>query len=212
MKAVQTGKSVIETQLDIEYESSSWFKDIFSSIMGTVPTLIGNRRILKATWLDTKLGPMIAITDEKALYLLEFVDCNGAKREIERLCQRLPALILPGKTSLSQLIEKELTQYFDGELQYFTTPLYLLGSPFQKRVWEELRNIPYEKTCSYADLALSIGKPAAFRAVANANGANQIALIIPCHRVINKNSNLGGYKGGIGRKKWLITHEQHTKF
>jgi AraC family transcriptional regulator of adaptative response/methylated-DNA-[protein]-cysteine methyltransferase len=211
MKSIREGKSVIETQLDMGYESSSGFRDAFSRIMGAAPTLLGKEIVLKAAWLDTKLGPMVAIADEKALYLLEFVDRRGLEREVQRIRQRLRACILPGETSIAHMIEKELNQYFNGELQDFTTPLYLLGSPFQIQVWEKLRKIPYGETCSYADLALCIEKPSAFRAVANANGANQIALVIPCHRVINTNGELGGYGGGIGRKKWLITHEQQNK-
>jgi len=75
-------------------------------------------------------------------------------------------------------------------------------------VWEELQKIPFGETCSYAELAATIGKPSAFRAVANANGANQFAIVIPCHRVINSNGELGGYGGGLPRKKWLIAHER----
>lgn len=211
MKNIRSGKSVIETQLDTGYESSSGFRDAFSKIMGTAPTLLGKKIFLKAAWLDTKLGPMVAIADEKSLYLLEFVDRRGLELEVERLRQRLGVAILPGETDITHLIKKELDQYFKGELKEFKTPLHLLGSSFQKDVWAALITIPYGETCSYASLALSIRKPSAFRAVANANGANQIAIVIPCHRVINTNGDLGGYGGGIRRKKWLITHEQQFK-
>jgi len=212
MKIIREGKSVIEAQLDTGYESSSGFRDAFSRIMGSAPTLLGQEIFLKAAWLDTKLGPMIAIVDDKGLYLLEFVDRRGLEREIERLRRRMHATILPGETEITSLIRKELHQYFEGELKEFKTPLHLIGSTFQKRVWEELIHIQYGETCSYIDLALSINKPSAFRAVANANGANQIAIVIPCHRVINRNVEFGGYGGGLVRKKWLITHEQHNKY
>jgi AraC family transcriptional regulator of adaptative response/methylated-DNA-[protein]-cysteine methyltransferase len=105
-------------------------------------------------------------------------------------------------------IENELTLYFNGKLNKFATTLFFLGLPFQKRVWEELQKIPYGETRSYSDLAKAVKKPTAFRAVAQANGANQFAIIIPCHRVINKNGDLGGYGGGIVRKEWLINHEK----
>lgn len=208
MKNIKDGKSIIETQLDTGYESSSGFRDAFSRIMGTTPTQIEQITVLKASWLDTCLGPIIAITDEEHLYLLEFVERRGLEREVERLRKRLHAVIVPGKTKITQQIETELHHYFDGKLTEFKTPLYLLGSPFQKHVWEELRKIPYGKTLSYAQLASLIGRPSSFRAVANANGANQIALAIPCHRVINTNGDLGGYGGGINRKKWLLAHEK----
>lgn len=83
-----------------------------------------------------------------------------------------------------------------------------MGSPFQKLVWEELISIPYGQTRTYAEQAAAIGKYKAYRAVANANGANQIAIVIPCHRIINSNGDIGGYGGGITRKQWLINHEK----
>lgn len=208
MKQIRDGEAVIDAQLDAGYESSSGFRDAFSRIMGAAPTLIGQNKILKASWIDTKLGPMIAIADEDALYLLEFVDRRGLEREVERLRLKTKSAIIPGKTTPIDSIEKELKEYFDGNLNEFKTPLFLIGSPFQKRVWDELRKIPPGQTRSYADIAKVIGKPSAFRAVANANGANQIAIVVPCHRVINTNGDLGGYGGGIARKKWLIEHEK----
>jgi AraC family transcriptional regulator of adaptative response/methylated-DNA-[protein]-cysteine methyltransferase len=211
MKQIREGDSVIDAQLEAGYESSSGFRDAFSRIMGAAPNLLGHRKILKASWLDTKLGPMIAIADDEALYLLEFVDRRGLEREVERLRERTKSAILPGTTEPIHSIEQELTQYFEGVLKEFKTPLHTLGSPFQKRVWEELQNIPYGETHSYAEIAASLGKPLAFRAVANANGANQIAIVIPCHRVINSNGELGGYGGGITRKNWLINHERKNK-
>lgn len=208
MKQIRSGEAVIDAQLESGYESSSGFRDAFSRIMGAAPTKVEHRNILKASWLDTRLGPMIAIGDEKALYLLEFVDRRGLEREVERLREKTKSAIIPGTTETILSIEKELNQYFDGKLKEFTTPLFLLGSPFQKRVWEELKKIPIGETRSYAEMAIAIGNPSAFRAVANANGANQFAIIIPCHRVINTNGDLGGYGGGIARKDWLLNHEK----
>jgi len=102
----------------------------------------------------------------------------------------------------------ELNQYFEDKLQSFQTPLTFLGTPFQKQVWEELLKIPAGETRSYSEIAIAIGRPSAFRAVAQANGANQLALIVPCHRVINADGQLGGYGGGLTRKKWLLDHER----
>lgn len=208
MKQIRAGNSVIDAQLSVGYESSSGFRDAFSRIMGKAPALLGHTVILKAAWLDTPLGPMIAIADDDALYLLEFVDRRGLEREITRLRQRTKSAIIPGHTKPIQTIEKELNDYFAGTLKEFKTPLFFLGSPFQKQVWEALKKIPYGKTRSYAEMAKAVGKPSAFRAVARANGANQISLAIPCHRVINANGDLGGYGGGLTRKKWLIDHEK----
>ncbi|MDN4067809.1 trifunctional transcriptional activator/DNA repair protein Ada/methylated-DNA--[protein]-cysteine S-methyltransferase [Paenibacillus vini] len=208
LKSIRSGEKIIDTQLASGYDSSSGFRDAFSRIMGGPPTLLDDSCILKATWLDTQLGPMVAIADEKELYLLEFVDRRGLEREVERLRIRLKAAIIPGQTAPIQSIERELTQFFDGSLTEFKTPLHLMGSPFQKSVWEQLRQIPPGETRSYADIALALGKPTAYRAVAQANGANQLAIVIPCHRVINSDGGLGGYGGGVARKEWLLNHEK----
>lgn len=172
------------------------------------PAKLGSSSILKASWIDTPLGPMLAIGNEEVLYLLEFVDRRGLEREIERLRLKTKSAIIPGKTSPIDSIEKELDLYFKGQLKKFKTPTALLGSPFQKNVWAQLLKIPYGETRSYLSQAQAIGKPAAFRAVAQANGANQFAIMIPCHRVINANGEIGGYGGGISRKEWLINHER----
>ena len=193
---------------DGEHESSSGFRDAFTRIIGTAPSFLEQAKTLKASLLDTPLGPMIAISDEKALYLLEFVDRRGLEREVEGLRLKTKSVIIPGHTQVIHSIEQELKLYFEGELNTFNTPLISIGSPFQKQVWNELKKIPSGTTCSYADLAKAIGNPNAFRAVAQANGANQFALIIPCHRVINANGELGGYSGGLSRKVWLINHEK----
>lgn len=209
MKQIRSGEPIIEAQLSTGYESSSGFRDAFARIMGAAPTLSKDQHILKTSWIDTKLGPMLAIADDHALYLLEFVDRRGLEREIERLRLKTKSAIIPGRTPPIKSIEQELNLYFDGHLTKFKTPLSLLGSPFQKSVWAALLKIPLGETRSYLDIAKEIGNPLSFRAVANANGANQFAIIIPCHRVINTNGDLGGYGGGIARKKWLLDHEKN---
>jgi AraC family transcriptional regulator of adaptative response/methylated-DNA-[protein]-cysteine methyltransferase len=211
MKEIRNGNSIIETQITTGYESSSGFRDAFSKIMGVAPTQIKNKKILKASWLDTKLGPMLAIGDEKYLYLLEFVDRRGLEKEIERLRSRLKIAIIPGISKPIISIKNELNQYFSGTLKEFKTPIELVGSSFQQSVWKELRNIPLGVTKSYGEIARLLGKPSAFRAVANANGANQLAIIVPCHRVINTNGKLGGYAGGLSRKQWMLELEKNLK-
>ena len=211
MKQIRKGEAVIEAQLNTGYESSSGFRDAFSKIMGAAPTDFNKQyNILKASWLDTQLGPMLAISDEEKLYLLEFVDRRGLEREVERLRIRTKSVVIPGDTAPIFSIKNELNLYFKGELKEFKTPIHLLGSPFQKLVWAELMRIPYGRTRSYIEQASAIGKESAYRAVANANGANQISIVIPCHRIIRSNCDLGGYGGGIARKKWLIEHEKSS--
>lgn len=181
---------------------------MFSRIIEASSNLEKHTHILKISQLDTKRGPMIAMGDKDALYLLEFAGRRGLERGIERLKHKTKSVIIPGVTEPIHSIEAELNQYFEGKLQTFKTPFLSFGSPFQEHVWEELRKIPYGQTCSYADIAARIGNPSAYRAVANANGANQIAILIPCHRVINKNGALGGYGGGVEHKAQLLNLEQ----
>ncbi len=164
--------------------------------------------LLKSAYIDTPLGSMLAISDEEALYLLEFVDRPSLERQIDRLKAKTKAIITTGQSEPIKLIKSELQRYFDGSLKKFTTPFQLLGSTFQETVWEELIHIPYGQTRSYGDQAKAVGKQKAYRAVANANGANKLAIIIPCHRIINSNGDLGGYGGGVHRKKWLIDFEK----
>ena len=208
LKQIREGHAVIDAQLSTGYESSSGFRDAFSRIMGAAPSRSGHHNILKASWIDTRLGPMMAIADEEALYLLEFVDRRGLEREVERLRQRTKSAIIPGHTAPIRSIEQELAAYFDGRLTQFKTPLFLLGSPFQQEVWDRLLRIPPGQTTSYGEIAAAMGRPTAYRAVAQANGANQLAIVIPCHRVINTSGELGGYGGGLSRKQWLLHHEQ----
>jgi methylated-DNA-[protein]-cysteine S-methyltransferase len=102
---------------------------------------------------------------------------------------------------------EQLEAYFDGESVAFDLSLNLAGTPFQRRVWNELCAIPFGVAISYAELARRIGQPSASRAVGGANGQNPISIIVPCHRVIGADGGLGGYGGGLDRKRWLLEHE-----
>lgn len=207
MKHIRSGSSVIDAQLEAGYASSSGFRDAFSKALG-VPPANPQGKALFATWIDTPIGPMLAITDENYLYLLEFVDRRGLETEVQRLRARLKIAVIPGQTIISKQIETELDAYFSGVRLSFKTPCYLMGTTFQQSVWKALQAIPVGQTCSYLDIARQLRRDKAYRAVANANGANQLALIIPCHRVINENGELGGYGGGVSRKAWLLEHER----
>ncbi|MDR3619773.1 MAG: methylated-DNA--[protein]-cysteine S-methyltransferase [Paludisphaera borealis] len=112
--------------------------------------------------------------------------------------------------SILDAARSQLEAYFDGRSQDFNLPMEPDGTPFQRRVWEELGKIPYSETISYAELARRVGKPSAARAVGGANGRNPISVIVPCHRVIAADGTLGGYGGGLDRKLWLLQHEAET--
>ncbi|MBL1230253.1 bifunctional transcriptional activator/DNA repair protein Ada [Enterococcus sp. BWB1-3] len=211
MKTIKNGEKIIDTQLDMGYESTSGFHDAFTKIMGRKPVLSKAMKVLYADWVDTVLGPMMSIADDEFLYLLEFVDRRGLEREIERLRNRLSAQIIPGKTAVSEQIKRELDLYFKGVLTTFKTPITLMGSDFQKDVWHQLQLIEPGQTSTYKELAEKIDNPKAIRAVGTANGANQLAIIIPCHRVIQTGGGLGGYAGGLERKRWLLNHERKNR-
>lgn len=162
---------------------------------------------LKRSMITTPLGRMLAIGDQRALYLLEFVNRRALERQVKRLSVYSSRTVEEGSSESLELITHELELYFKGELKTFETSVIPLGTPFQKLVWETLSHIPLGTTGSYLDVAKAIGKPSAYRAVANAVGSNSLALIIPCHRVIAHSGALGGYAGGVERKSWLLQHE-----
>jgi len=163
---------------------------------------------LQADWLETPIGAMLAIADPYYLHLLEFFDRKALQTEIQRLQKTMNCAISFGRLSPINAIERELAAYFKGETAAFHTPFAPHGSPFAQKVWNALTRIPPGMTRSYKQLAQIINRPTAMRAVARANGANQIALIIPCHRVIGADGSLTGYSGGLWRKNWLISHEK----
>lgn len=101
----------------------------------------------------------------------------------------------------------QLQEYFEGKRSTFNVKISPKGTDFQKRVWNELLNIPFGKTLNYQQIANKLGDPKVIRAAASANGKNPISIIIPCHRVIGSDGSLTGYAGGLHRKKWLLEHE-----
>jgi methylated-DNA-[protein]-cysteine S-methyltransferase len=104
-------------------------------------------------------------------------------------------------------VAQQFDAYFAGELTSFDLEIDLIGTPFQRSVWEQLSEIPYGETISYGELARRVGNPNASRAVGLANGRNPVAIIVPCHRVIGADGSLTGYGGGLERKTWLLEHE-----
>ncbi len=164
-------------------------------------------RKLNVAWLETPLGELTVISNANKLILLWFISKQDAIRNIARMESQFDATVVQGMSSPIRTIDAELRSYFKGTLKTFTTPVQLLGTPFQKRVWKELCNIPYGETLSYSDIASKIGRPTACRGVAKAIASNLLTIVVPCHRVICKDGELGGYSGGIERKKWLLERE-----
>ena len=165
------------------------------------------RKTLSISEVETPLGKMIAGIIENKLTMLVFEDPPTLENKIKQISKKLGAVPVIIENPLFKIIQEELSLYFEGKLKEFTIPLFECGTDFQKRVWNELKKIPYGKTISYDTLAKRIGDLNAVRAVANANGQNSIGIIIPCHRVIGKDGNLRGYGGKVWRKKWLLELE-----
>jgi AraC family transcriptional regulator of adaptative response/methylated-DNA-[protein]-cysteine methyltransferase len=163
---------------------------------------------LFVSFLHAKVGPMVALADHEYLYLLDFFEGRHLDRHVKAIIQETQSTIVEGKTVIHERVEQELQLFCEGKLQKFTIPLSVHGTLFQKAVWQQLQKIPFGSTMSYGKVATLLQKPKAFRAVAQANSANKIALIIPCHRVINENGKLGGYSGGLSHKQWLLEHER----
>jgi AraC family transcriptional regulator of adaptative response/methylated-DNA-[protein]-cysteine methyltransferase len=208
LAGVRQGKSMLDLQLDHGFESGSGFRGAFNRLLGTAPSRAKGVDCLYARWIETPLGPMLALADDRGLALLEFVDRRGLERELETLQRKLKRTVLPGPHRYLDQIESELKDYFAGRSLTFETPLAMGGSTFQRAVWNALLAIPPGTTRSYAEIAAAIGSRSAVRAVGRANGDNPLCLIVPCHRVIGADGTLTGYGGGLWRKQWLLDHER----
>ncbi|MDP3788747.1 MAG: methylated-DNA--[protein]-cysteine S-methyltransferase [Candidatus Chromulinivorax sp.] len=165
---------------------------------------------LVASHLQTPLGAMLAVADETHLYMLKFTDQNNLQKSISSLQKITGSIITESSNNLLHVLNNELTAYFNGTLQQFSIPVQPYGTPFQQKSWAALLQIPYGATTSYGKQAIVVGNPKAFRAVANANKHNPIAIIIPCHRIIKSNGYLCGYNGGVHRKQALLELEQNN--
>ena len=206
------GGSVMNAQLDASFESPSAFRAAFARLLGCAPSELRSDALMKATWIPTPLGDMIAVSSPSHLHLLEFIDRKGLPAELKKLLSATPGGIGLGHNGPSEQATAELADYFAAKSARFETPLANThGTAFYRKVWSALQTIPAGETRSYGDIARQIGQPTAVRAVARANGSNQIALMIPCHRVIGADGSLTGYAGGLWRKQKLIEIERQLK-
>jgi O-6-methylguanine DNA methyltransferase len=160
------------------------------------------------TMLRTPLGPMLAGATDDGVCLLEFADRPMLPTQLAIVERRLRRPLVTGRHPMIERLQVQLDDYFAGRRAGFDLPLIVPGSPFQQRTWAKLQTIPTGETLTYEELARGAGRPGAQRAAGTANGANRIAVLIPCHRVIRKSGDLGGYGGGGWRKAWLLDHER----
>jgi len=157
---------------------------------------------------DTPTGRMLLVTDAQGL--VHALDWEDHHERTERLLGRYyrHVTLALREAAKESAAKRALLAYFAGQLDAIERlQVATSGSEFQNQVWRALRQIPSGKTLSYGALAKKIGRPAAVRAVGLANGANPIAIVVPCHRVIGANASLTGYGGGLPRKRWLLQHE-----
>ncbi|WP_112873825.1 bifunctional transcriptional activator/DNA repair enzyme AdaA [Paracoccus endophyticus] len=207
--ALQGGAPVIEAQLDAGFDSASGFREAFARLFGHPPrALTHGAPGLVADWIDTPLGGMIVLADAGSLHLLEFVDRKALGASLRAVSAAAGGRIGLGRTAVTDAVQTQLAEYFAARRAVFDLPLTLHGTPFQRAVWQALVAIPAGATVSYGDLAAGLGRPSAARAVARANGANRIAIVVPCHRVIGADGTLTGYAGGLWRKQALIDIER----
>jgi AraC family transcriptional regulator of adaptative response/methylated-DNA-[protein]-cysteine methyltransferase len=156
---------------------------------------------------DSPVGPLVAAATDRGLIFLEFGDEQRLARQVS-IFERHFGPTRAGTHPFIEQAERELAEYFAGRRLDFAVPLVIRGTPFQEQVWRALLAIPYGETRAYVDLAVDIGVKNGQRAVGLANGQNRIAIIIPCHRVIEKGGGLRGYGGGLWRKKFLLDLER----
>jgi len=205
---ISTGESITNTAFDLGFESLSGFNSSYQNIVGKSPSKVDRKSIINIIRFTTPLGPMFGCATTKGVCLFEFTNRRMLETEFKDLTRRLNAVILPGENRHLKQLKIEVSEYFNGKRKVFTLELDMPGTDFQKSVWKILQTIPYGETWSYQQQAIKLNKPKAIRAVANSNGHNRIAIIIPCHRVIGKDGHLTGYGGGLERKKWLLDFER----
>lgn len=205
---IRNGADLDDVSLGYGYNSHSGFRDAFKKTFGVPPGKSRNNKSIVTTWIESPFGPMVAAATPDGICLLEFTDRRMLDNQFKRLRRYFRCAIIPGENRHSVQLKKELREYFSGHRTAFTVPLVFPGSPFEVSVWNALLNIPAGTTASYEAVAKMIGKPKSSRAVGRANGMNRIGIVIPCHRVINKNGDLGGYGGGVWRKKILLELEK----
>lgn len=209
LEEVQGGRPVARVAFESGYDSLSGFQDAFRQTFGAPPTELGNALLVRVDHLTTPLGPMLVGASDRAIHVLEFTDRKALERQLRRTKDGLRAVLTPAPSELGQRMQAALDGYFGGEPDALSgLPLEPVGTPFQRSVWSRLEQIPAGETISYADVAETLGRPSAVRAVGAAVGANPIALVVPCHRVVGSDGRLTGYAGGLWRKRRLLDLER----
>ncbi|RPJ40643.1 MAG: bifunctional transcriptional activator/DNA repair protein Ada, partial [Candidatus Latescibacterota bacterium] len=183
---IRRGGSLDDAVFESGYESHSGFREAFARVFGDAPGRARGKDCIAAAWIPSPLGPLVAGATGDGICLLEFTDRRMLETQFRTVRRLFGLPVVPHATPHLAALKRELDEYFAGKRTSFTVPLVYPGTPFQRAVWTELLRIPYGETRSYEDLARAVGSPRAVRAVGAANGRNRIAIVIPCHRVVNK--------------------------
>jgi AraC family transcriptional regulator of adaptative response/methylated-DNA-[protein]-cysteine methyltransferase len=207
LSALRRGGRIDDAIYDHGYESHSGFRDAFTKLFGATPGRAQTSRCVRVSLEETPLGPMIYGATDDAVCLVEFASRRMLEKQIEQVKRRFRSAVVPGRNEVLDVLCAQMGEYFAGTRTHFDVPLAAPGTEFQERVWRALQTIPYGETWSYEQLAASVGAPGAVRAVGTANGSNRIAVVIPCHRVVRKTGETGGYGGGRWRKVALLDLE-----
>ena len=208
LRMIKEGAAVSDAASGSGFESESGFRAAFARAFGTTPGEADGGEAILLDWIPSPVGPLIAGATDEGVCLLEFTDRRMLEAQLETLRRRVGRVAVPGRHRWLDALRLQLGEYFTGQRRDFDLPLVIRGTPFQEKVWQALTTIPYGETWSYRDLAARVGQPGASRAVGTANGMNRVAIVIPCHRVVNADGKLGGYGGGVWRKQALLDLER----
>jgi O-6-methylguanine DNA methyltransferase len=166
--------------------------------------------LLVHTKTETPIGEMDIVASDRGICLMEFDVRAELNNEIEEIRKHFGSELTPGENRHTLEIKRQLREYFAEQRKVFSVPTVFVGTEFQKKVWTELKKIPFGMTRTYKEQTLALGDLKAIRAVAKANGSNKIAILVPCHRVIGSDGKLTGYAGGLDRKRFLLNLELKT--
>jgi AraC family transcriptional regulator of adaptative response/methylated-DNA-[protein]-cysteine methyltransferase len=208
---LREGEQAGSVGYDVGFDSSSGFREAFENLFGAPPGRARDRDHLVSSLLTSPLGPIVVAASPTGVALTEFADRRAIKGQAAALVRNTGMAVAPGSNEHLERLAVELGEYFRGTRRTFEVPLDMPGTEFQRTVWAELLRIPYGETRSYEQIAESIGRPGAQRAVGRANGQNRVAVLVPCHRVIQKGGGLRGYGGGLWRKRWLLDLEGRVR-
>ena len=211
LREVRKGGRVDEAQNGSGFESASGFREAFTRIFGDPPTAAKERACMFAERIETPLGAMLAVADDKGLRLLEFADRRALERELTILRQRLKTNVVPGEHRYLDAIRTQLAVIFPARIWSSIFRLRRSDRSSKSAPGRSCVRFRWPKPAPIPGWRSVWAIPGARRAVGRANGTNMLSIIIPCHRVIRADGTLCGYGGGLWRKKWLLDHERKWK-